>query len=223
MGNAVSGAIMPGITNIYICIRFLSAFFADFLIVSECAQEYAFMNIVPTKMPDVLVIEPDVYGDERGFFYESFNAKDFQQKTGLDFQFVQDNHSRSAKNVLRGLHYQIQQPQGKLVRAVVGEVFDVAVDIRKNSPTFGQWVGEYLSADNKKMFWVPPGFAHGFVVLSDVAEFLYKTTDYYAPEYERSIRWDDADINIAWPMEGEPQLSAKDASASSLKNADIFE
>ncbi len=181
------------------------------------------MKITASKIPEVLVIEPTVYGDERGFFYESFNADVFQKETGITSQFVQDNHSRSAKNVLRGLHYQIKQPQGKLVRVVLGEVFDVAVDLRKNSPTFGQWVGEYLSAENKKMFWVPAGFAHGFVVLSDVAEFLYKTTDYYAPEYERSIRWDDADIAIEWPAGIAPQLSEKDAAANSFNNADVFE
>ena len=181
------------------------------------------MKITASKIPEVLVIEPTVYGDERGFFYESFNADVFQKETGVTSQFVQDNHSRSAKNVLRGLHYQIKQPQGKLVRVVLGEVFDVAVDLRKNSPTFGQWVGEYLSAENKKMFWVPAGFAHGFVVLSDVAEFLYKTTDYYAPEYERSIRWDDADIAIEWPAGIAPQLSEKDAAANSFNNADVFE
>lgn len=181
------------------------------------------MNVIQTAIADVLVIEPKVFGDDRGFFYESFNGKDFQEKTGSNLKFVQDNHSRSSKNVLRGLHYQIQQPQGKLVRAVVGEVFDVAVDIRKNSPTFGQWVGEYLSAENKKMLWVPPGMAHGFVVLSDMAEFLYKTTDYYAPEHERCIIWNDPDININWPSQIEPKLSEKDAKGMMFNQAEVFE
>jgi len=181
------------------------------------------MEVTPTAIADVLVLEPKVFGDDRGFFFESFNAKDFQAATGVDSQFVQDNHSRSQKNVLRGLHYQIQNPQGKLVRVVVGEVFDVAVDIRKKSPTFGKWVGEILSAENKRMLWVPPGFAHGFVVLSDVAEFLYKTTDYYAPEYERSIIWNDADINIAWPEGLLPSLSDKDSKGLRFKNAEVYE
>ena len=181
------------------------------------------MNIIETKIPEVLVIDPVVFGDERGFFLESFNQKIFQEKTGLDYQFVQDNHSRSAKNVLRGLHYQIGQPQGKLVRVVEGEVFDVAVDIRKSSLTFGQWVGEYLSAENKKMLWVPPGFAHGFVVLSDAAQFLYKTTDYYVPDYERCIVWNDSQINIEWPINEKPLLSAKDQVGVSLDAAEVFE
>jgi len=181
------------------------------------------MNIIKTEIPEVLLIEPNVFGDERGFFYESFNQKLFQEGTGLDCQFVQDNHSRSAKDVLRGLHYQIKQTQGKLVRVVEGEVFDVAVDVRKSSPTYGQWVGEYLSAENKKMLWVPPGFAHGFVVLSDNAQFLYKTTDYYAPEYERCIVWNDPQLNIEWPIEGEPLLSAKDQGGMSFKTAEVFE
>lgn len=154
------------------------------------------MKVTPTKIPDVVIIEPRVFGDDRGFFYESYNEKTFTEATGITRNFVQDNHSRSQKNVLRGLHYQIQQPQGKLVRVVVGEVLDVAVDIRKSSPTFGQWVSCLLSAENKRLFWVPEGFAHGFVVLSDAAEFLYKTTDYYAPEYERTILWNDADLGI---------------------------
>jgi dTDP-4-dehydrorhamnose 3,5-epimerase len=158
------------------------------------------MNIIPTAIPDVLVIEPNVFGDERGFFLESYNQKSFEALTGIKVAFVQDNHSRSAKHVLRGLHYQIKQPQGKLVRVVAGEVFDVAVDIRRASATFGKWVGERLSADNKKQMWVPPGLAHGFLVLSDVADFLYKTTDYYAPEHERCIRWNDPDLNIQWPI-----------------------
>ena len=168
------------------------------------------MNVIKTKIPDLLIIEPKVFGDQRGFFFESYNQKVFQEKTGLDVNFVQDNHSRSVKNVLRGLHYQVKQPQGKLVRVIAGEVFDVAVDIRKDSPTFGEWEGIHLSAENKKQLWVPAGFAHGFLVLSDTAEFLYKTTDYYAPEYERCIAWDDDSLNIAWPIDGQPELSGKD-------------
>lgn len=176
------------------------------------------MNVTPLAIPDVLLLEPKIFGDERGFFYESYNQQAFQQVTGLDVQFVQDNHSRSARNVLRGLHYQLPpKAQGKLVRAVVGEVFDVAVDIRENSSTFGQWVGEILSADNKRQMWIPPGFAHGFLVLSEYAEFLYKTTDYYAPEYERSILWNDPDVAIAWPLKGEPVLSAKDMQSPTLR------
>ncbi len=181
------------------------------------------MNIIKTKIPDLLIIEPKVFGDERGFFFESYNKQKFHQLTGLELDFIQDNHSKSAKNVLRGMHYQIKQPQGKLVRAVQGEVFDVAVDIRKNSPTFGQWVGVHLSAENKKQFWVPAGFAHGFVVLSETAEFLYKTTDYYAPEHERSIKWDDPQIGIDWPIEGAPALSEKDKAALPLSKAELFE
>ena len=180
------------------------------------------MIITPTALPDVLLIEPKVFGDARGFFFESYNRRTFAEAAGLDVDFVQDNHSRSAQGVLRGLHYQIQQPQGKLVRVVAGAVFDVAVDIRKTSPTFGQWVGVELSAENKKMVWVPPGFAHGFLVLSEVAEFLYKTTDYYAPSYERSIAWNDPDIGIAWPLAGAPLLSAKDQAAVGLKAAEVF-
>lgn len=181
------------------------------------------MNVIPTVIPDVLVIEPKIFGDERGFFFESFNQRVWQEKTGLMDNFVQSNHSRSVHGVLRGLHYQITQPQGKLVRVVVGEVYDVAVDLRRSSPTFGQWVGEYLSADNKKCFWVPQGFGHGFVVLSDVAEFLYKTTDYYAPESERCIIWDDPDIGIDWSLDFEPQLSAKDSKGLLLRDADLYE
>lgn len=181
------------------------------------------MKIIKTKIPDVLVIEPKVFGDERGFFFESFNQKVFHEHTGLDCQFVQDNHSCSTKNVLRGLHYQVKYAQGKLVRVVEGEVFDVAVDIRKKSPTYGQWVGEYLSAENKRMLWVPAGFAHGFVVLSDTAEFLYKTTDYYSPENERCIIWNDSDINIEWPMPQAPTLSSKDELGVRLKDAEVFE
>jgi len=156
------------------------------------------MKIIPTKIPDVLIIEPKVFGDDRGFFFESFNKKAFEAATGITADFVQDNHSKSTKGVLRGLHYQIKQPQGKLVRVCSGEVFDVAVDLRKSSPTFTQWVGVKLSAENKRQFWIPPGFAHGFIVLSESAEFLYKTTDYYAPEYERCIRWDDREKMARW-------------------------
>ena len=177
------------------------------------------MNVKPLAIRDVLLIEPKVFGDERGFFFESFNQKAFNELTGLDVQFVQDNHSRSAKNVLRGLHYQLPpKAQGKLVRAVVGEVFDVAVDIRKDSPTFGKWVGEVLSADNKRQLWIPPGFAHGFLVLSEAAEFLYKTTDYYAPEFECCIRWDDPDLAIKWPIGERPQLSPKDLLGASFSS-----
>jgi dTDP-4-dehydrorhamnose 3,5-epimerase len=180
------------------------------------------MKIIPTTISDVLIIEPKVFGDERGFFLESFNQRKFTELTGRDVDFVQDNHSRSVKNVLRGLHYQIQNPQAKLVRVVQGVVFDVAVDIRKSSPTFGQYVGFELSAENKRMFWIPEGFAHGFVVISDTAEFLYKTTDYWSPEYERSIAWNDPAIGIQWPIQGEPALSAKDQLGKSLAEADCF-
>lgn len=177
------------------------------------------MQAKQTHIPDVIVFEPKVFGDERGFFFESFNQRVFQQLTGLSVEFVQDNHSRSARNVLRGLHYQVEQPQGKLVRVVAGSVFDVAVDIRPASATHGQWVGEVLSGDNKRQLWVPPGFAHGFVVLSDYAEFLYKTTDYYAPQHERCIAWNDPDLAIDWPIEGEPTLSAKDAIGQAFRDA----
>ncbi len=180
------------------------------------------MKIEATAISDVLLIEPRVFGDERGFFFESFNQRQWQEATGITRGFVQHNHSRSTRNVLRGLHYQIQHPQGKLVRVVQGEVFDVAVDIRQSSATFGQWVGAHLSADNKKQFWIPEGFAHGFVVLSEVAEFLYLTTDYYAPEHERSIIWNDPDLAITWPFKGEPNLSAKDSEAAPFKEADLF-
>lgn len=168
------------------------------------------MKVSPTRIPDVLLIEPKVFGDDRGFFFESYNQKAFQEATGLKVSFVQDNHSKSAKNVLRGLHYQIEQPQGKLVRVTHGEVFDVAVDIRKGSKTYGQWVGLILSAENKKQLWIPPGFAHGFLTLSETAEFLYKTTDYYAAEHERSIIWNDVNIGIEWPLSDVPILSVKD-------------
>ncbi len=180
------------------------------------------MHITATAIPDVLVIESSVFGDERGFFFESFNRRQFAALTGRDLDLVQDNHSRSSRNVLRGLHYQIKQPQGKLVRVIQGEVFDVAVDIRKSSATFGKWVGAYLSAANKKQLWVPEGFAHGFLVLSEAAEFLYKTTDYYAPEYERSIAWNDPTIAIQWPIQGEPVLSAKDQLANAFMAAEYF-
>jgi dTDP-4-dehydrorhamnose 3,5-epimerase len=179
-------------------------------------------TVTPTAIPDVLVLEPKVFGDARGFFFESFNARDFAEATGLQVDFVQDNHSKSGKGVLRGLHYQIQNPQGKLVRVVQGTVFDVAVDLRKSSPTFGQWVGEMLSADNHKQFWVPPGFAHGFVVLSESAEFLYKTTDYWYPEHERSLLWNDSTVGIEWPFDFAPQLAAKDAAGKTLETADVF-
>jgi dTDP-4-dehydrorhamnose 3,5-epimerase len=174
------------------------------------------MKVTPTAIPEVLIIEPKVFGDARGFFFESFNQKIFNDAIGLNLNFVQDNHSRSVKGVLRGLHYQIQQPQGKLVRVVRGAVFDVAVDIRKSSPTFGNWVGVELTEDNHKQLWVPPGFAHGFLVTSDSADFLYKTTDYYSPENERCIRWDDPDLAISWPTVIAPLLSAKDGKAPML-------
>ena len=180
------------------------------------------MKAIPLAIPDVVLIEPKVFGDERGFFFESFNQAQFEEAIGKPVQFVQDNHSRSAKSVLRGLHYQIQQPQGKLVRVVQGEVFDVAVDLRKSSKTFGQWVGEVLSADNKRQLWVPEGFAHGFVVLSDTAEFLYKTTDYYAPAHERCILWNDATLSIQWPAGIQPILSAKDAQGKAFVDAEVF-
>ena len=180
------------------------------------------MKVTPTDIPDVLVIEPSVFGDERGFFFESFNKKIFEESTGTVVEFVQDNHSKSTKGVLRGLHYQIKQPQGKLVRVTSGEVFDVAVDLRKSSETFGRWVGMHLSAENKRQLWVPPGFAHGFIVLSDSAEFLYKTTDYYAPEYERCISWNDAEISIDWQYSGEPLVSEKDSRGVAFKEADHF-
>lgn len=181
------------------------------------------MKVVPTALPEVLIIEPKVFGDARGFFFESFNQKLFNEATGTSFQFVQDNHSRSAKGVLRGLHYQIQQPQGKLVRVARGVVFDLVVDIRKSSPNFGKWVGVELSEESQRQLWVPPGFAHGFVVLSESADFLYKTTDYYAPQFERCIAWDDPILNIQWPLHGlEVKLSAKDQQGSALTQAEVF-
>ena len=180
------------------------------------------MNIIPTAIPDILIIEPNVFGDSRGFFFESYNEKKFMEMSGLKVTFVQDNHSRSKKHVLRGLHYQIQQPQGKLVRVIGGEVFDVAVDIRRSSPTFGKWVGEYLTAENKKQMWVPAGFAHGFLVLSDIAEFLYKTTDYWAPEHERCIQWNDPVLNVQWPITGNPLVSEKDEQGASFEDAEVF-
>ena len=180
------------------------------------------MKVTPTAIADVLLIEPNVFGDERGFFFESFNQKVWLEKTGLKRDFVQDNHSRSVKGVLRGLHYQIKQPQGKLVRVVSGEVFDVAVDIRKSSPTFGRWVGVHLSDKNKKQLWVPEGFAHGFLVISESADFLYRTTAYYAPEHERCIIWNDPELGITWPLDDAPMLSVKDAVGSPFKDADLF-
>lgn len=179
------------------------------------------MNILPTEIPDVLVLEPKIFGDARGFFYESYNRRALAE-AGIPDDFVQDNHSRSAKGVLRGLHYQIQHAQGKLVRVITGSVFDVAVDLRKSSPTFGRWVGMELSAENKRMAWIPKGFAHGFLVTSDNAEFLYKTTDYWAPQFERSVLWNDPALAIAWPLEGEPVLSAKDAAGLPLKQCEVF-
>lgn len=181
------------------------------------------MKVITTEIPDLLILEPNIFGDARGFFYESFNRKVFADKTGVSPDFVQDNHSRSARGVLRGLHYQIKQPQGKLVRVVVGEVFDVAVDIRQSSPTFRKWVGINLSADNKRMFWMPAGFAHGFLVLSEYAEFLYKATNYYAPESDRTILWNDPQLAIAWPSEIEPLLSEKDRAGKLLQEADLFD
>jgi dTDP-4-dehydrorhamnose 3,5-epimerase len=181
------------------------------------------MQVVQTAIPDLLILEPKVFGDGRGFFFESFNQKTFQNLTGVKAHFVQDNHSKSAANVLRGLHYQIEQAQGKLVRVTAGEVFDVAVDIRRQSATFGKWVGVMLSAENKRQLWIPPGFAHGFVVLKDNTEFLYKTTDYYAPQHERCIRWDDPTIGIEWPITQAPILSGKDQLGLALLQAEVFE
>ena len=181
------------------------------------------MDVIETSIPDVKLLKPKVFGDERGFFMESYNKQTLAELLGLDVEFVQDNHSRSSKNVLRGLHYQLKQAQGKLVRVVAGEVFDVAVDLRRSSPTFGQWAGAILSATNHHQFWVPAGFAHGFVVLSDTADFMYKTTDYYAPEYEKCIRWDDPTIGIDWPFEGEPSLSDKDKQGVAFEQAATYD
>lgn len=181
------------------------------------------MRATPLAIPDVVLLEPQVFGDDRGFFFESFNQARFEAAIGKPIAFVQDNHSRSVKGVLRGLHYQIRQPQGKLVRIVVGAVFDVAVDLRRSSPTFGRWVGEILSAENKRQLWIPEGFAHGFVVLSEIAECLYKTTDYYAPEHERCLIWNDPTIGITWPLEGEPMLSSKDRQGVTFDRAERFE
>lgn len=180
------------------------------------------MNVITTDLPGVLILEPKVFGDDRGFFYESFNAKAFKEKTGVSTTFVQDNHSKSQKGVLRGLHYQLENTQGKLVRVTHGEVLDVAVDVRRSSPHFGQWVGVRLSADNRRQLWIPEGFAHGFIVLSDSAEFLYKTTDYYNPAAERCIRWDDPDLAIDWQLTEAPQLSAKDQAGKLLKELDLL-
>ena len=180
------------------------------------------MEFIPLEIPDVILIKPKIFRDNRGFFLESWQNRKFSE-AGLDLNFVQDNHSRSSKNVLRGIHYQIQQPQGKLIRAIVGEVFDVAVDLRKSSPTFGKWVGAVLSADNFNMLWIPPGFGHAFLVTSDYAEFVYKATDYYAPAFERSIVWNDPEIAIDWPLDGaEPILSEKDQKGNQLTNAEVY-
>ena len=182
------------------------------------------MKVTVTAIPEVLIIEPKVFGDERGFFYESFNQRAFNEATGLAHNFVQDNHSRSTKGVLRGLHYQVQNPQGKLVRVARGSVFDVAVDIRRSSPNFGKWVGVELSEQNHRQLWVPPGFAHGFLVTSDSADFLYKTTDYYAPQFERCIAWDDAAIGVAWPLQDcAPKISDKDKGGLRLEDAQVFQ
>ncbi len=179
-------------------------------------------TVTPTALPDVLILEPKVFGDARGFFFESFNQRDFAEVTGLDVQFVQDNHSRSVKGVLRDLHYQFQHPQGKLVRVTQGEVFDVVVDLRRHSPQFGKGEGVLLSADNRRQLWIPPGFAHGFLVTSDSAEFLYKTTDYWYPEFERSLLWNDPTVGVQWPLEGQPQLAAKDAVGKPLAEVETF-
>jgi len=181
------------------------------------------MRVAPTAIADVLVIEPRVFADERGFFFESYNERAFAQATGIAAKFVQDNHSRSMKNTLRGLHYQIQQPQGKLVRVVAGEIYDVVVDLRRSSPTFGKWVGHHLSAENKNMVWIPAGFAHGFAVLSEHADFLYKTTDYWAPQHERTLLWNDPALAIGWPLAGEPILADKDRAGKRLSEAEVFD
>ena len=181
------------------------------------------MKVIESVLNGVFLMEPRVFGDARGFFLESFNAKVFKELTGVTAEFVQDNHSRSMRGVLRGLHYQIKQPQGKLVRVVVGSVYDVAVDLRRSSPTFGQWLGAELSADNKRVMWIPPGFAHGFMVTSEAAEFLYKTTDYWAPEHERSLMWNDPALDVAWPLQGEPMLSDKDRKGKPLSECEVYE
>jgi len=181
------------------------------------------MDVAKTDLPDVLILDPEVFGDERGFFFESYNARRFEELTGARVDFVQDNHSRSERNVLRGLHYQIRRPQGKLVRVIAGVVFDVAVDIRRSSPSFGRWVGTQLSAANKRQLWVPPGYAHGFLVLSDTAEVLYKATDYWAPEHERCIRWDDPQLAVEWPVQATPLLSSRDAKGTLFSGAEVFD
>ncbi len=180
------------------------------------------MKVTPTAIPEVLILEPQVFGDDRGFFFESFNARRFEQLTGVPAHFVQDNHSRSAKNVLRGLHYQVRQPQGKLVRALVGTIFDVVVDLRRTSPFFGRWVGVELSAENRHQVWIPPGFAHGFVITSESAECAYKTTDYWAPEHERTLLWNDPELGIEWPLSGPPVLSSKDTKGLALAESETF-
>lgn len=179
-------------------------------------------HVTPTAIPDVLLLEPRVFSDDRGYFFESYNARDFREATGLDVTFVQDNHSMSVRGVLRGLHYQIRQPQGKLMRAVGGSVFDVAVDLRKSSPTFGRWAGAVLSAENRRQLWIPPGFAHGFLALSDTAEVLYKTTDYWYPEHERTLLWKDPALGIAWPVDGEPRLAPKDMEGKPFSEIEVF-
>ncbi len=199
-------------------VRYLLVMQSD----SDSRENTADMNVIATTLPDVLILEPKVFGDDRGFFFESFNEKVWQKITGLDVRFVQHNHSRSAGGVLRGLHYQIRQPQGKLVRVVTGEVYDVAVDIRRSSPTFGQWFGATLSAANKRQMWIPAGFAHGFCVTSESAEFLYLTTDYWAPEHERCIAWNDPQLAITWPLDHTPTVSAKDSQGSRFQEADMF-
>jgi dTDP-4-dehydrorhamnose 3,5-epimerase len=181
------------------------------------------MSAVHTRIAEVIQLEPQIFADNRGFFFEAYNQQKFAEKTGIIANFVQDNHSYSKQNVLRGLHYQIQQPQGKLVRAIVGSIFDIAVDVRKSSPTFGQWVGYELSAENKRLLWIPPGFAHGFLVLSEIAEVVYKTTDYYSPQGDRTILWNDPDLAIDWPLSAPPILSAKDQAGKTLKTAEIFD
>lgn len=178
--------------------------------------------VTPTAIPEVLILQPQIFGDDRGFFFESFNQRDFMRATGINMQFVQDSHSFSTQGVLRGLHYQIQHPQGKLVRVVRGEVFDVAVDLRRSSSHFGKWVGTLLSAENKRQLWIPPGFAHGFLVTSESAEFLYKTTDYWFPQHERCLQWNDPHLAVQWPLVMEPRLSARDAAAVNLDNAEVF-